>query len=101
MPAPRFKQLVPGAPGGWSTRQAATAGVLCATCALLVLLLSIRPPGTKMSAIVLKNSAGVEVHVLRRGAIVQSLLVPNASGALADVVLGFDEEQPYKVRRVC
>lgn len=63
---------------------------------MLSLLLSSSPPGTTMSAIVLKNRAGVEAHVLRRGAIIQKLLVPNASGALADVVLGFDEEQPYK-----
>lgn len=44
----------------------------------------------------LKN-AGIEVHILRRGAIIQRLLVPDRSGSVADVVLGFDDEQPYKV----
>lgn len=48
-----------------------------------------------MEPIVLRNSLGVEVHVLRRGAILQRLLLPDKSGA-TDVVLGFDEEGPYK-----
>lgn len=46
--------------------------------------------------VVLRNAAGVEVHVLRRGAIIQRLLVPDAAGQVADVVLGFDAEEPYK-----
>ena len=99
MPVAFFKQFT--APRGLEHRKRRYCWVLCATCALLTLLLSLGPPGTSMSAIVLKNRAGVEAHVLRRGAIIQKLLVPNSSGALADVVLGFDEEQPYKVRRVC
>ena len=87
-----------GASGGWNSRQAAIAGILCATCALLTLLLSIRPLDTMMEAFVLKNTGGVEVHVLRRGAIIQRLLVPHARGTVADIVLGFDTEEPYKVR---
>lgn len=45
----------------------------------------------------LKNENGIEVVVLRRGAIIQSLRVPGRDGSMADVVLGFDDEQPYKV----
>ncbi|KAL4447516.1 hypothetical protein ABPG75_004735 [Micractinium tetrahymenae] len=49
-----------------------------------------------MDEIVVKNGKGVEVHLIRRGAIITRLLVPDKSGSVADVVLGFDEEQPYK-----
>ena len=43
----------------------------------------------------LRNSHGVEVHILRTGASIQRLLLPDKSGALADVVLGFDSESHY------
>ena len=45
--------------------------------------------------IVLRNGHGVEVHVLPTGASIQKLLLPDRSGTLADVVLGFDTETPY------
>lgn len=35
----------------------------------------------------------------RRGATIQRLLVTDRAGKLEDVVLGFDDEAPYKVRR--
>lgn len=47
--------------------------------------------------VVLTNSAGVQVHIITTGAVVQRLLIPDRSGSFADVVLGFDELQPYKV----
>ncbi len=53
-----------------------------------------------MNEIVLKNGKGVEVHLIRRGAIITRLLLPDPNtGAHVDVVLGFDEEHPYKVER--
>jgi hypothetical protein len=39
----------------------------------------------------------MEVVILRRGAIIQALRVPDKDGEVADVVLGFDDEEPYKV----
>jgi len=48
---------------------------------------------------VLRNGNGMELHVLRVGAAVQRLLVPDRAGRLADVVLGFDSEVAYEVRR--
>lgn len=45
----------------------------------------------------LTNANGLEAHILPYGAIVQKLLVPDASGVLRDVVLGFDELGPYQV----
>ena len=47
---------------------------------------------------VLRNGNGMELHVLRTGAAVQRLLVPDAAGSLADVVLGFDNETAYEAR---
>ena len=44
----------------------------------------------------LRNGNGMELHVLRTGAAVQRLLVPDAAGSLADVVLGFDNETAYE-----
>lgn len=49
----------------------------------------------KEPPLVLRNSHGVEVHILRTGASIQRLLLPDKSGALADVVLGFDSESHY------
>ncbi|KAL3928564.1 MAG: hypothetical protein SGPRY_002335 [Prymnesium sp.] len=45
--------------------------------------------------IVLRNAAGAEAHVLRTGAIIQRLLVPDRTGRLEDVVLGLDSEAQY------
>ena len=45
--------------------------------------------------VVLKNKAGVEAHIIPTGAVIQRLLVPDAQGRVADVVLGFDEVEPY------
>ncbi len=47
----------------------------------------------------LRNGNGMELHVLRVGAAVQRLLVPDRAGRLADVVLGYDSEAAYEVRR--
>lgn len=38
----------------------------------------------------------MEVHILTLGAIVQRLKVPDRKGVLADVVLGFDDLEPYQ-----
>lgn len=59
---------------------------------------SIQMSADSSEPIVLRNAAGVEVHLLRRGAAIQRLLVPDAAGQAADVVLGFDSEEPYKAR---
>lgn len=47
-------------------------------------------------AAVLNNSHGVEVHLIPTGAVIQRLLLPDASGQVADVVLGFDTIEPYR-----
>jgi len=49
-----------------------------------------------MASTTLKSKGGVEVTILKRGAIIQSLKVPGRDGKVADVVLGFDDEEPYK-----
>lgn len=45
--------------------------------------------------IVLRNGFGVEMAVLSRGCTIQSLIVPDRDGLLADVVLGFDNPAEY------
>lgn len=47
--------------------------------------------------VVLKNEKGIEAHILTLGAIVQSLKVLDKEGELEDVILGFDDLEPYKV----
>lgn len=62
-------------------------------------LLLLASGSSRMDEIVLKNGKGVEVHIIRRGAIITRILLPDSTtSAPVDVVLGFDEEQPYKVR---
>lgn len=55
--------------------------------------------GVKRSAegvYLLENANGVEMRVLAYGGIIQSLRTPDRDGALADVVLGFDDPQRYR-----
>ena len=44
------------------------------------------------------DAADAEPPACRRGATIQRLLVPDRSGELDDIVLGFDDEAPYKVQ---
>lgn len=48
--------------------------------------------------IVLRNANGMEAHLLRTGACVQRLLVPDGAGSTVDVILGFDDAESYRVR---
>ena len=96
---------MPDRPKAAQSRWASSLQRVVGGCALALLLSWVGLSSFRRSApameglLVLKNSAGVEVHILPRGAIIQSLLVPDKNGQVADIVLGFDEEQPYKVRR--
>lgn len=51
--------------------------------------------GAPVDIYTLKNAAGMEVHVITYGAIVQSLKAPGRGGQFADVVLGFDNMEGY------
>ena len=44
----------------------------------------------------LRNASGVEVCIRPLGAVIQRLLLPDAAGVKADVVLGFDGLRPYE-----
>jgi aldose 1-epimerase len=52
--------------------------------------------GTKVDMYTLKNSKGMVVRLLSRGATVQSIEVPDKTGAMADVVFGFDDVAGYE-----
>ena len=53
------------------------------------------PDGTPVDIYMLKNKAGLEARVMTYGAILVSMKVPDRSGALADVNLGFDTLAGY------
>ncbi|MBC7575884.1 MAG: galactose mutarotase [Tardiphaga sp.] len=57
------------------------------------------PDGTAVERVRLRTSGGFEARIITYGAALQSLLVPDRSGELADVVLGFDNLEAYTVPR--
>ena len=52
--------------------------------------------GTEVTAARLENAAGASLTVLDYGAAIQSLRVPDRSGGLTDVVLGYDTAAEYE-----
>lgn len=53
------------------------------------------PDGHRVDLYTLKNRRGMTARVMTYGATLTELHVPDASGATADVVLGFDRLEPY------
>jgi aldose 1-epimerase len=53
------------------------------------------PDGTSVTRATLANAAGIEVDVISYGGIITRLLVPDARGRLADIVLGLDSLEDY------
>lgn len=53
------------------------------------------PSGEPVGLYTLKNAKGVEADISTYGGVVVSLKVPDRSGALGDVVLGFDDFNSY------
>jgi aldose 1-epimerase len=51
--------------------------------------------GKPVEMVTLKNANGIEVQAINYGAIITSLKVPDKSGKVADVVLGFDRPESY------
>jgi len=51
--------------------------------------------GDSVHVFTLTNTNGVQMRVLDYGGIVQSLLTPDRTGTLTDIVLGFDDLQGY------
>lgn len=100
---PPFRHRQDAAVGSKKRLTVAAACALLLSFGLLASRTPEQPVGDPMTAeaqaqaIVLRSGAGHEAHILRRGAAIQRLLVPDASGQVADVVLGFDDEAPYKV----
>ncbi|KAL6770755.1 AEP1 [Auxenochlorella protothecoides x Auxenochlorella symbiontica] len=97
MPRAPFRAFRPSRPAHW--------GAITLGSVLLLLLIlgshSLGSPGrllalTMAHPIVLRNSNGTEVDILPLGAIIQRLRVADRDGQVADVVLGFDSETPYR-----
>ena len=53
------------------------------------------PDGNAVEVFTLTNAKGVEVRAITYGGIITSIRVPDRSGALADVVLGFEALESY------
>jgi len=53
------------------------------------------PDGSKVEKYTFKNGNRMEVSILSYGGIIQSIVVPDQSGELADVALGFDKLEDY------
>ncbi len=53
------------------------------------------PDGAPVAAVELKNSHGIRARVITYGATLQSLMVPDRTGRVADVVLGYDTLEGY------
>jgi aldose 1-epimerase len=51
--------------------------------------------GTAVDVFTLRNTAGVEMRAITYGGIITSLKVPDRSGAMGDIVLGFDSLDGY------
>jgi len=47
---------------------------------------------------ILKGPEGLEAHISPLGGVIQRLIVPDRDGILEDIVLGFDDMEPYAVR---
>ncbi|ESQ86861.1 aldose 1-epimerase [Asticcacaulis sp. AC460] len=52
--------------------------------------------GSKVEAVVLKNSKGVSARIITYGATLQNLIVPDKAGAPGDIVIGYDNIEGYE-----
>src|SRR5215471_2727972 len=53
------------------------------------------PDGTAVELYTLTNASGMEVRAMTYGGVIVSLRVPDKTGALGDVVLGYDSLDSY------
>jgi aldose 1-epimerase len=53
------------------------------------------PDGTAVDLFTLRNAAGIEIRVITYGGVIVSLKTPDRTGALDDIVLGFDDLESY------
>jgi aldose 1-epimerase len=62
-------------------------------------IFGILPDGRAVERVVLRDAGGFEARVMTYGATLQALLVPDAHGAIDDVVLGHDDLAGYLAAR--
>lgn len=55
----------------------------------------ITPEGHKVDSYTLVNTNGMQVNIINYGGIITSIKVPNKAGIIEEVVLGFDNLEPY------
>ena len=54
--------------------------------------------GQQITEYTLSNPGGISTSILTWGGIIRTIIVPDRTGTVADVVLGFDELAPYEER---
>lgn len=74
--------------------------VLAGAASAASLAISVRPfgampDGQAVSIYRLENKNGIEVNIITYGGAIQSIMVPDRNGRLADVALGFDNLEGY------
>ncbi|MDT0508503.1 aldose epimerase family protein [Novosphingobium sp. MMS21-SN21R] len=74
--------LVAGSPALAATAERSNAGLLA--------------DGTTIEAVTLTNAGGISARILTYGATLQSLFAPDATGKIADIVLGQDTPADYE-----
>ena len=90
--------LSPGAAlaaGGSANREMEMDRVPASGLAVSKSLFGKMPDGTPVDKYTLSNVHHMEVGILTYGGIVQSIMVPDKDGKLADVALGFDDLESY------
>ena len=55
--------------------------------------------GRAVERVALRGAGGFEARIITYGAVLQALFVPDAKGALADIVLGHDDAAGYETQR--
>jgi len=85
----------------WMTRRSATAALLGSAVRLPAWAaenpteFGVTPDGSRVYLYTLSNKKGVEAKITNYGGILVSLKTPDRTGALADIVLGFDSLAGY------
>lgn len=79
----------------------ATPGAPAASGAITRTAFGTTPEGAAVESFTLRNAGGIEIRVISLGGIITHLTTPDRTGAMADIVLGFDtlegylDEHPY------
>lgn len=87
--------LIAGCAGDSNPGDTESAGAVDTAAGVERAPFGVTPDGDSVDIYTFSNENGMEVRAMTYGGIIVSLMVPDRSGQLADVVLGFDSLQGY------